>query len=75
MTVGPKRYALERRARDLVVTEEGKIGVTELAVFDHADYELALGFVHFLNGDFAEAERCGSSGWRIVAEPLRAVSD
>lgn len=57
MTDERKRYALERKASSLVVTEEGKIGMTDLAVFYPADQQIALAFVHFLNGDFAEARR------------------
>ena len=55
-----KRYALERRVGNVVVIEEGKIGITDLAVFYTADYDLALALVHWLNGDIAEAERLGS---------------
>jgi hypothetical protein len=55
-----KRYALERRPSGLAVTEEGQIGVSDRAVFYPADHQLALAFVHFLNGDLGEAERLRS---------------
>ena len=57
MRDGRKRFALERRERDAIVVEEGKIGLTDLAVFYPADHEIALAFVHFLNGDFGDARR------------------
>jgi hypothetical protein len=52
-----QRYALERRPNGAVIIEEGRIGVSNLAVFYPADHQLALAVVHFLNGDIAEAER------------------
>jgi hypothetical protein len=57
MTDGRKRYSLERRPSGSVIVEQGKIGVSDLAVFYRADYDLALAVVNFLNGDLAEAER------------------
>jgi hypothetical protein len=63
MTDGRKRYALERRPNGAVIVEEGKIGVSDLAVFYPADYDLASAIVHFLNGDMAEA-------WRLRGEWL-----
>jgi hypothetical protein len=39
------------------VIEEGRIGMTDLAVFYAADHQIALAVVHFLNGDYAEARR------------------
>jgi hypothetical protein len=57
MTDGRKRYLAERRPNGAVLVEEGKIGVSDLAVFYSADHQLALAVAHFLNGDFAEAER------------------
>lgn len=50
-------FALERRPNGAVIIEEGKIGVSDLAVFYPADHQIALAVVHFLNGDIAEAER------------------
>ena len=52
-----KRFSLERRPSGAVLIEEGRIGVSDLAVFYSADYQLALAVVHFLNGDVAAAER------------------
>ena len=48
------------------MVEEGKIGMTDLAVFYPADHQIALAFAHFLNGDFAEAQRLRSEwlAWR-----------
>jgi hypothetical protein len=57
MTDGRNRYAVERRVGNVVVIEEGKIGVSDLAVFYSADYDLALALVCWLNGDFGEAEQ------------------
>lgn len=57
MTNGPKRYSLERRPSGSVIVEEGRIGVSDLAVFYSSDHQLALAVVHFLNGDLGEAER------------------
>ncbi len=48
---------MERRPNGAVLVEEGKIGVSDLAVFYPADYDLALAVVHLLNGDFDEAKR------------------
>jgi hypothetical protein len=50
-------YALERRPSGAVIIEEGRIGVSDLAVFYPADHQLALAVVHFLNGDLGEAEQ------------------
>jgi hypothetical protein len=55
-----RRYALERRVGNVVVIEEGKIGITDLAVLYAGDHDLALALVHWLNGDIAEAERLRS---------------
>ena len=52
-----KRFALERRAGNVVVIEEGEVGVMDVAVFYAADYDLALAVTHFLNGDLGNAER------------------
>jgi hypothetical protein len=52
-----KCFSLERRPSGAVVIEEGRIGVSDLAVFYPADHQIALAVVHFLNGDVAEAER------------------
>jgi hypothetical protein len=38
-----------------VIIEEGKVGVSDLAVFFPADHDLALALVRWLNGDFGEA--------------------
>jgi hypothetical protein len=57
MTDGRKRFFAERRPNGAIVVEEGKIGVTDLAVFYPADHQLALAVANFLNGDSAEAER------------------
>jgi hypothetical protein len=61
-------YSLERRPSGAVVIEEGRIGVSDLAVFYPADHQLALAVVHFLNGDMAEAERLGN---RALQPPHR----
>jgi hypothetical protein len=57
MTDGRERFALERRPNGAVIIEEGRIGVSDLAVFYSADHQLALAVVHFVNGDIAEAEQ------------------
>ncbi len=57
MPDAPKRYYLERRRNGAVVVEEGRIGVTDLAVFYPADHQLALAVTKFLNGDLDEALR------------------
>jgi hypothetical protein len=46
-----------RRRCGAVVIEEGRIGVSDLAVFYAADHQIALAVVHFLNGDMEEAKR------------------
>jgi hypothetical protein len=57
MTEARPRFFAERRPNGAVVVEEGRIGVSDLAVFYPADHQLALAVVHFLNGDLAEAEQ------------------
>jgi hypothetical protein len=52
-----KRYALERRPSGLTITEEGKLRVSDLAVFYPGDHQLAQAVVAFLNGDLGEVER------------------
>ena len=42
MIDGRKPYSLERRPSGLVIVEDGEIGVSDLAVFYHADHQLAL---------------------------------
>ena len=59
-----------RRPNGAVVVEEGKIGVTDLAVFYPADHQLALAVVHFLNGNFGEAERLRGEWLAERGEPL-----
>jgi hypothetical protein len=51
---------LERRPSGLAITEEGKTGVSDLAVFFPADHQLALAVVRFLNGELGEAVRLRS---------------
>jgi hypothetical protein len=57
MSDGRKRFALERRVGNVVVIEEGEVGVMDVAVFYSADYDLALAVTDFLNGDLGEAEQ------------------
>lgn len=57
MTDRRKPYAMERRPNGSVLVEEGRIGVSDLAVFYPGDHLLALAVAHFLNGDMAEAQR------------------
>ena len=57
MTDGRKGFFLEHRVKNVVVLEEGEVGVRDIAVFYSADYELALAVVHLLNGELGEAER------------------
>jgi hypothetical protein len=59
-----KRFALERRVGNAVVIELGQIGVSDVAVFYAADYDIALAVVHFLNGDIGKAERLRSE-WMV----------
>lgn len=40
-----------------MVVEEGRIGVSDLAVFYAADHQLALALVHFPNGELGETVR------------------
>jgi hypothetical protein len=57
MTEPSSRYFAEHRPNGAVLVEEGRIGVSDLAVFYPADYALAPAVTHFLNGDLGEAER------------------
>jgi hypothetical protein len=61
-------FALERRPSGAVIIEEGRIGVSDLAVFYSADYQLALAVVHWLNGDITEAERMRAERQSIEGE-------
>jgi hypothetical protein len=66
-----KRFALERRPSGLTITEEGRIGVSDVAVFYAADHRVALAVVHFLNGDLGEAERLRAE-WLATRLPKKA---